>query len=125
MFYANAAGSLFQKKCIAVFSNQSKNNKIINSKTNGLFKNTIFKANKCFFCLEIFCFISCNYAFCRFCCSQEILSFFCKNCLRNPSNTETYSFKNTCGNCVECPICKYILTIFVCPESQYGGVLIE
>ena len=66
---------------------------------------------------------SCHYAFCRYCCSQDIHLYFCRNCLENPSNTETFTFKSTCGNCAECPICKNILTITVCADTRYIWLL--
>lgn len=46
---------------------------------------------------------------CRYCTSNEIFCFYCRNCGDVSSTNEPSTLTVSCGSCFECPVCKNVL----------------
>ncbi|CAG9312451.1 Dctn4 [Blepharisma stoltei] len=64
-----------------------------------------------------FCF-PCSKALCPYCVTEEIDSFYCRNCMENMPNTEAFAFKNKCARCFQCPACFSTLQILLNSTRQ-------
>jgi len=59
-----------------------------------------------------FCF-QCTKPLCVYCVTEEIDSFYCRNCMENMPTTEAMAFKNRCSRCFQCPVCFTTLQILL------------
>lgn len=67
-----------------------------------------------------FCF-TCTKIVCKYCMTEEIDSFFCRNCMENMPSTEAKAFRNRCFRCFQCPIC--FTTLQIISEQVRSGKL--
>ncbi|CAD8140444.1 unnamed protein product [Paramecium pentaurelia] len=69
---------------------------------------------------EMYCCLSCQNSMCRYCTSNEIFCYYCRNCGDVQITSETSNLTVSCSSCFECPICKNVLRRQIDTEKNYG-----
>jgi len=55
----------------------------------------------------------CQYPKCDMCLREEIIAYFCPQCMESLSSTEVHDSKGRCNKCFSCPLCYSPVTCFV------------
>ncbi|ORZ00377.1 dynactin p62 family-domain-containing protein [Syncephalastrum racemosum] len=75
--------------------------------------NYLYPLSRLYFCED------CHQIRCPSCVQDEIVSYYCPNCLFEVPTASVKSEKNRCArNCFQCPICQNTLTVVAAQEQQ-------
>ncbi|CAK69317.1 unnamed protein product (macronuclear) [Paramecium tetraurelia] len=69
---------------------------------------------------EMYCCLSCQNSMCRYCTSNEIFCYYCRNCGDVQITSETSNLTVNCSSCFESPVCKNVLRRQIDTEKNYA-----
>jgi len=67
---------------------------------------------------EMYACFNGNHAVCRFCLSQSIHNYNCRNCKEAVYPADAHEVRNLCSKCVSCPVCKNALQLMTKTDSS-------
>lgn len=85
-----------------------------------MWKGVFIRGNVLLFIVILFVHFRCQSSMCRYCTSNEIFCYYCRNCGDVQITSETSNLTVSCSSCFECPVCKNVLRRQIDTEKNYG-----
>ena len=67
---------------------------------------------------EMYYCIKCAKPLCRFCLTEEVDSFYCRQCFLVYSQSEAATFKNKCSKVFTCPVCFNVMIMMAMRNAE-------